>query len=291
MRETHTAGRKRNPASLAAGRAILQGLGVLAAFLIGLRHILPGGSGGGAFDFFCPFGAVETFLPYLLTGHTLKTTSLLNFSMLLGVLGVSLVAGRAFCGWMCPLGAVQDFLATVARRLSGERRHVPGKKSAARLPIRVSPGVDRWLRSTKYLVLGLILLASLFTVYPPLHDFCPVHAIFSFKLTAVLWGVLIVFAGLSLLVERGSCKYLCPLGALLAIFNRISPLRLAVENNCNHCGRCDVECPMGIADVPDNLSSPECIRCLKCLDTCARTHTLALKIGPGIPDQSVEPGS
>lgn len=264
--------------SLTKSRRAIQWVGVVGGFLIGLRHIMPGESGGGAFDSFCPFGGIETLLPYLTTGHTLKTTNLLNFSLLLGVLGVALVTGRAFCGWMCPLGTVQDFLAAWGRRLSGERHHIRGKTSKARLPLRLPTLADKYLRYAKYLILLLILAASLYTVYPPLHEFCPVRAVFSFKMTPLLWSVLIAFLVTSIFVERAWCKYLCPLGAALAIFNKISPVRLTSSNTCNNCGRCDIECSMGIQDVPNNLTDTECIRCLECLDTCARDGSLELKV-------------
>jgi polyferredoxin len=264
---------------ISRSRKTIQWLGVFATVLIGIRHILPGESSGGSFDSFCPFGGVETFLPYLLSGETLKTTSLLNFSILLGVLGVALVAGRAFCGWMCPLGTLQDFFATWARRLSGEKKHIRGKKSPAFFPLRVPTRLDKTLRNFKYLVLALILMGSLFTIYPPTHAFCPVRAFFAFNMTPLLWGVLIIFVAGAVLVERAWCKYMCPLGALLAIFNRFAPVRLVAESSCNHCGRCDIECSMGIQDVPDNLGHTECIRCMECLDTCARKDSLTLKVG------------
>ncbi|KAF0106744.1 MAG: iron-sulfur binding protein [Anaerolineaceae bacterium] len=267
--------------SLAKSRRAIQWIGVIGAFVLGLRHIMPGeASRGGSFDSFCPFGAVETLLPYILTGHTLKTTNLLNFSIMLGVLGVALVAGRAFCGWMCPLGAIQDFLAAWGRRLSGERNHMRGKASKARFPIHMPAAADKYLRYAKYLILALILVASLYAVYPPLYEFCPVRAVFGFKMTTLLWSVLITFIVTSAFVERAWCKYLCPLGALLAIFNKISPLRLVVNHaRCNGCGRCDVECSMGIQDVPERLRDAECIQCLECLETCARDDSLSLKLG------------
>lgn len=267
--------------SLAKSRLAIQWIGVTGTFVLGLRHIMPGeASRGGSFDSFCPFGAVETLLPYIFTGHTLKTTNLLNFSIMLGVLGVALVAGRAFCGWMCPLGTLQDFLGSWGRRLTGERKHIRGKASKALLPLRLPVSADKYLRYTKYLILALLLVASLYAVYPPLHEFCPVRAVFSFKMTPLLWSVLIAFLFTSVFVERAWCKYLCPLGATLAIFNKLSPIRLSTDfTSCNHCGRCDIECSMGIQSVPENLSDAECIRCLECLETCTKHEALELKVG------------
>lgn len=271
----------RGKSSLMRIRKGMLWFGVIGAFLIGLRHVLPGeAASGGSFDAFCPFGAIETLWAYLARGQTLKSTSLLNFAMLGGVLAVSLVAGRAFCGWMCPLGAAQEGLAHLSRRLGGEKRPVRGKHSVSRLPARLPAGIDRPLRYLKYLILAGVILASALTVYPPLHGFCPARAVFSFKLTSgLLWAVLAAFIVTSMLVERLWCKYLCPLGAGLALFNKISPLRLSANfQSCNHCGRCDIECSMDIQNVPDNLSHVECIRCLECLETCARKDALTLKV-------------
>ncbi len=279
---------ERRKSSLMQIRAGMLWVGTIGAFLIGLRHILPGeAASGGAFDAFCPFGAIETMWAYVTGGQTLKTTSLLNFVIFSGVLAVSLVAGRAFCGWMCPLGAVQEWLANLARRLGGERRRIRGKASKAKLPLHVPAWLDSPLRKLKYVVLAVVVLASAFTAYPPLHDLCPARAVFSFKLTTVLlWSVLAVFIVTSLLVERVWCKYLCPLGAALAVFNRLSPVRLRANfERCNGCGRCDVDCSMGIRDAPEHLSDGECIRCLECLETCARDGALELTIGiPGEKD-------
>ena len=145
--------------SLAKSRRTIQWLVVIGTFVLGLRHIMPGeASRGGSFDSFCAFGGIETLLPYTLYGQTLKSTNLLNFSVLLGTLGVSLVAGRAFCGWLCGLGAIQDFVAEWTRKLFGEKRHIRGKESKAILPLRLPAIVDRPLRYAKYLVLAIILI-------------------------------------------------------------------------------------------------------------------------------------
>lgn len=255
---------------------------VAGTFLIGLRHILPGESSrGGVFDVFCPFGGGETLWAYVTTGQTLKTTNLLNFSVLLAVLGVSLIAGRAFCGWMCPVGTLQDMFAGWARRLSGEKSHPRGKRSKARLPIQFPPRADRNLRYLKNLVLTVILIASTASVYPPLHEICPVRAIFSFQLTTpLLASVLLTFVVTSMLVKRFWCKYLCPLGAMLVIFNKISPLRVVIDRDrCTNCSRCEAECPVDIPGIPENIRSPECIRCLECLETCSIRDAVTLRLG------------
>jgi len=254
---------------------------VIGTFLIGIRHLLPGeAASGGSFDAFCPFGAIESMWKYVTTRQTLLSTNLLNFSILGGTLAVSLVAGRAFCGWMCPLGAVQEGLEKLGRRLGGEKRHIRGKPAKTRFPMQLQDWVDRPLRYAKYLILALIILFSAFAVYPPLYHFCPVRAVFSFKLTSgLLWSVLAIFIITSLMVERVWCKYLCPLGAALAIFNKLSPFRLHADfDSCNHCGCCDIECSMDIQDVPNHLNDPECIRCLECLETCSHDEVITLHV-------------
>jgi polyferredoxin len=126
----------------------------------------------------------------------------------------------------------------------------------------------------------LVVIASASAAYPPLQQFYPARAAFSFKLNSgLLWSVLITFVVTSLAVERFWFKCLCPLGAALAIFNKLSPIRLRADfNSCNHCGHCDIECAMDIQDVPDHLSDTECIRCLECVETCTHEDALTLQV-------------
>jgi len=274
---------RKERSSLTKVRQVIQWMFLFATFLLGLRHIMPGReSTGGAFDAFCPMGGVETFWLYVTTGHTMKTTNLLNFAILIGVIGVSLLAGRAFCGWMCPIGTLQDMLVDWSRRLSGGgKRHIRGKRSKAKFPIELPPKVDQWARYLKYLVLLIVLIASVKAVYPPLREICPARALFSFELgEPLLVSVLITFIITSLLVKRFWCKYLCPLGAFLAITNKFAPLRVVInKNSCTNCGRCEAECPVDIPAIPDSMRSLECIQCLECIESCNVHDTVLLKLG------------
>ena len=76
-------------------------------------------------------------------------------------------------------------------------------------------------------------------------------------------------------IERGWCKYFCPIGAFLAPFNKISFLHiLSTQKNifdkeCLHCNKCLNVCPMSI-DALSRTRNPECILCGKCIDSCPK---------------------
>lgn len=272
-------GHKASPELIRQG---ILGFMIFGTFAIGVRHLFPGkAASGGAFDAFCPFGAIETMWVYITRGQTLATTSLLNFAVLGGVLAVSLFAGRAFCGWMCPLGGLQEWLASWSRRWSIKKPGDCRKSARNNYPLELPNRADAFLRNAKYLLLGSIVLASVSAVYPPLQSFCPLRAVFAFKLNSgLMWSVLLVFVSTSFLVERIWCKYLCPMGAVLAIFNKISLIRLtAEEEKCTHCIRCEKVCGMSIKNIPANLRHPECIYCLKCVEACQKAGSLELTIG------------
>lgn len=269
--------------SITKVRRTIQYIFLFATYLLGLRHIMPGReSTGGAFDAFCPMGGIETFFRYISTGHTMKTTNLLNFAVLIGVIGVSLLAGRAFCGWMCPIGTLQDMLAVWARRLSsGSKQKKRGMRSKAKFPMELPPKIDKWARYLKYQVLLIVLIASVKSVYPPLRDICPARALFSFELgEPLLVSVLIIFIVTSLFIKRFWCKYLCPLGAFLTFTNKFAPLRVTIDKNkCTGCSRCEAECPVDIPAIPENMRNLECVQCLECVETCAVEDTAVLKLG------------
>ena len=266
-------------------RRTVQWLGFFATSLMAIRHLIPSSHGSGsstrsgAFDSVCPMGGIETFYSYITTGNTLLTTNLFNFAVLLGVLAVSVVAGRAFCGWMCPLGTLQDMFAEWTSRLFNGSK--PETRTKSKYPIELPPKVDKVARNFKYLILLVVLFASTKSVYPPLRDICPARAIFGFELhEGLLISVLVTFILTSLLVKRFWCKYLCPLGAFLAIFNKIALLRVKIDvSKCAGCGICEMDCPMDIPAIPESMRDLECIQCLDCIDSCPIEDTIVLKLG------------
>ena len=88
-------------------------------------------------------------------------------------------------------------------------------------------------------------------------------SLFTWK--SVVLGAVVV---LSLLFYRPFCKWLCPLGAFYALFNRVSLTGMQVDaHKCVHCGRCEKACKMDV-DVTKTPDHPECIRCGMCVKAC-----------------------
>ncbi len=72
----------------------------------------------------------------------------------------------------------------------------------------------------------------------------------------------------SVYIHRPFCKYLCPLGAFYALFQKVSILRLGLDRDkCVSCGKCEKSCPMDVA-VTKDPNSAECIRCGACVRAC-----------------------
>ena len=106
--------------------------------------------------------------------------------------------------------------------------------------------------------------------------------LFSWKLV-----VLISVVVLSVLFYRPFCKWICPLGAFYALFNKVSLLEMKVdEHKCVSCGKCAKVCKMDV-DVTKTPNSTECIRCGKCISACP-TEAVSFQYGFGLFRKTVD---
>lgn len=88
------------------------------------------------------------------------------------------------------------------------------------------------------------------------------------KLFTWKFGILITFVILSLMFYRPFCKWICPLGAIYALCNKVSFLQMKVdEDKCVSCGKCESACKMDV-DVTKHPNHTECIRCGMCIKEC-----------------------
>jgi NAD-dependent dihydropyrimidine dehydrogenase PreA subunit len=146
---------------------------------------------------------------------------------------------------------------------------------------------DRWLRYLKYVVLIVVLYLTYMTgqlIIRPYDPWATLHHFTSDELlTGYAWGlgILILTIVGSFFYKRFFCKYLCPMGAFLAILSKIGITKIKRDAEfCTDCKICDKECPVNIeVSTKEKVTSAECISCNKCVTACPAKG--ALKIGAG----------
>lgn len=190
----------------------------------------------------------------------------------LGILaGFGAALGRFFCGWICPMGLLQDLLG----RIPAPRMRCP-----------------MFLRPLKYVFLvGGVGAAAYWAGKDVLYFFCAYCPAAGLEVAlpdmivrgdwALDAGRMLRLSALALFLVvavfnvRWFCKAVCPVGALMALANKVALFSLRLDaDKCVHCGKCDQACPM---DVPVEARGragravsrhPECIACLECRRVC-----------------------
>nr|MBC7245850.1 4Fe-4S binding protein [Chloroflexota bacterium] len=217
--------------------------------------------------FACPIGTLQHFAAI----HQFPFYTL-------GVLGlVGALMGRLACGWLCPFGWFQELMYGLGRRLRPEDLH----PTTWRWPDQWVSSHLGWLRYA-FLIM-LVGIVPFFTHEPWFSKLCPVGTIeagipwilldaglraqagwlFVVKVV-ILLGFLVWMLG----SKRPFCRLVCPLGAIWSPFNRLSTLRLAVdETSCSQCGLCRRVCPVDIC-IYEDANSTGCIRCMECVRAC-----------------------
>ncbi len=206
----------------------------------------------------CPFGGVVSVYQFITAGTFVRKTHSASFILMWIVFALTLIAGPVFCGWVCPFGSIQEWFGKLGRKIFKRRfnRLIPYK-------------VDRILRYLRYIMLGWVVYMTAVTGTLVFADIDPYFALFNFWTSEVAIGgviILIAVLVLSLLVERPFCKYACPYGAVLGVFNlfRIFKVRRS-PSTCINCKACDRTCPMNIPVSRSGVvRHHQCITCLKC---------------------------
>jgi NapH/MauN family ferredoxin-type protein len=227
-------------------------------------------------DALCPFGALETAWRYISQGQFLSHIHLSTLVLGIAVLLSVLLAGGAFCGWVCPFGAVMDLMNWIRTRLHVREIQVPER-------------IDRILRYGRYVMLGLILYQTIASVtlwfagIDPYRTLFGLEWLFAFNLSAnwVAYAIVLVVLGSSLFVERAWCRYACPLGGAISLVGNLSLLRIRREGDaCKGCAVCAKPCPVKLPVESAATMSSNCIGCLACVDACPRPGALEVKLAP-----------
>ena len=221
---------------------------------------------------FCHLVIPMMILPAVFTKSIIFPGSILNgFAniSLMVVLWVvaTLVLGRGFCSWGCFYGGWDDGFSRIRKKPS----------------IKKISEVWRWM---PFAVLLMVMLTAALSMMPTYCSWiCPFKAVTEFEQvtsveSATKAGIFLsLFGGLVIVLpvmtrKRTQCSFLCPLGAVNSLSNKITPFTLKIDKNaCNDCFKCVDICPLFALtreDVKAGNVSMFCSKCGKCVDACSR---------------------
>ena len=225
----------------------------------------------------CPFGGVVSIYSLFTEGTFVQKIHESSFVILGIVVFLGILFGPVFCGWVCPLGSVQEFVGKIGRKLFKDKynRFIPYK-------------YDKYLRFLRYVVLAWVVYMTAFTGKLVFSDIDPYHALFNlWSSELAIGGVIVLSLTLfaSLFIERPWCKYACPFGAVLGLTNLIRIFKIRRNPvTCVGCQKCSKACPMNInVAAQENIKDHQCISCLKCTSevSCPIDNTVELKTKGG----------
>ncbi|HKL43307.1 MAG TPA: 4Fe-4S binding protein [Clostridia bacterium] len=192
-----------------------------------------------------------TAVDYQLTGLSR------SIALTVSILVTTLFFGRFFCGFICPLGALQDFFAFIGNKLNIKKIKLNNERHEKLLFI-------------KYFIFLFAVVVSIMGLGPIISSYSPWLAFLDISMGFILTPGLYILIGLmisSLIIPRLFCRYLCPLGAFQSLINAFGFFKVKSSDHCNGCTNCLKECPMAIKKpYASGEVSPECISCLNCVE-------------------------
>lgn len=274
-------------------RFYVQILFVIISLWIGYEFILFTSflESGGTTTFYERPPGVEAFLPisalmsiyYFFLSGTIHPVHPAGFFILIAIISVSFIFGKAFCSWICPVGFLSEMVGDFGDRFW---------KKLFKKKFRMPRLLDYPLRSLKYLLLGFFAfsifvsmteLSLKYFLDSPYNIIADVKMYYFFaEISQFSLIVIAVLFMLSIFIRNFWCRYLCPYGALLGIFSLLSPNKIKRnEISCIDCNLCAKACPSNIkVDKVKTVISDECSTCMSCVDVCPVKDTLSLQFVP-----------
>ncbi|SFS03367.1 4Fe-4S binding protein [Anaeromicropila populeti] len=210
------------------------------------------------------------YLTHLSDLFTLPWKEIIMF--LLSLFGFLLLFGRIFCGFVCPMGLLQDIVHSIRQGLGIEGISLNEKLYQGLKPV-------KWFLVIVFLCLCFV--GGNFCNFCPAVSLTPAFA--GFKVSLFVSGFIMVMVIVGSFFKRRFWCTICPMGYLMGLVYKITPFRLKKDcQSCTECGACYEACPMGIKSIytereNEDVTTTDCIMCGECIKKCPENNALSLK--------------
>lgn len=209
-------------------------------------------------------GTVSSWFGWLAKLQFLPALLALNLAVVIVLIVLTLIFGRAYCSVICPLGIMQDGIS-----------HISSMRKGKKARFRWSPEV-KWLRYSILALFIIALVAGLTSVSALLAPYSAFGRIATSLVrpalpTAIIAGVTLLVVGiLAWIGGRTYCNTLCPVGTVLSFFSRFSLLRPVIDaDKCRNCRACEHKCKASCINIDNHeIDYSRCVDCFNCLDSC-----------------------
>jgi formate hydrogenlyase subunit 6/NADH:ubiquinone oxidoreductase subunit I len=225
--------------------------------------------------FACPINQdqlIESSCYYLAHLNFLFATEWQHIALFFGSLILSvIILGRVICGFLCPMGLVQDMVHEIRQGLKIEGVALNEKLYGQLKPI-------KW--TMLLIFLGFCFFGVNFCDFCPAITLSPAFA--GFKVGLFFSGFMMVMVLIGGFFKRRFFCNICPLGYLTGLLYKISLFRIKKDcQACTECGACYEACPMGIKTIytereKKDVTTPDCIMCGECIDKCPENNALSM---------------
>ena len=209
-------------------------------------------------------GTVSSWFGWLAKLQFLPALLALNLAVVIVLIVLTLIFGRAYCSVICPLGIMQDGIS-----------HISSMRKGKKARFRWSPEV-KWLRYSILALFIIALAAGLTSVSALLAPYSAFGRIATSLVrpalpTAIIAGVTLLVVGiLAWIGGRTYCNTVCPVGTVLSFFSRLSLLRPVIDaDKCRNCRACEHKCKASCINIDNHeIDYSRCVDCFNCLDSC-----------------------